>query len=60
MNDFTYIDIFATKGIEYILVIAFLFLFYFFWKSLNKDSNMELGPTMADGGEPIEKEKEKE
>lgn len=32
MESFSYVDIFATKGIEYILVIAFLILFVFFWK----------------------------
>jgi hypothetical protein len=34
MESFSYVDIFATKGIEYILVIAFLILFVFFWKYL--------------------------
>ena len=38
MDDtFTYIDIFATKGIEYLLVIAFLIVFVAFWKYLKND-----------------------
>jgi len=34
MEGFTYVDIFATKGIEYLLVIGFLILFILFWKFL--------------------------
>jgi glycine cleavage system H protein len=34
MEGFTYVDIFATKGIEYLLVIGFLVLFILFWKLL--------------------------
>ncbi len=32
METFTYVDIYATKGIEYIIVIAFLFIVVFFWR----------------------------
>lgn len=34
MEGFTYVDIFATKGIEYLLVIGFLVLFILFWRLL--------------------------
>jgi glycine cleavage system H protein len=36
MEGFTYNDIFDTKGIEYIIIIAFLFLLIPFWIILNK------------------------
>jgi len=36
MEGFTYIDIFATKGNEYLLVIGFLLLFVFFWRFLSR------------------------
>jgi glycine cleavage system H lipoate-binding protein len=36
MEDFQYVDIFATKGIEYLVVIAFLFTLIIFWRFLNK------------------------
>jgi glycine cleavage system H protein len=35
MEGFTYVDIFATKGIEYLLVIGFLMVFILFWRTLN-------------------------
>jgi len=35
MEDFKYVDIFATKGIEYIAVLAFLLTLVIFWKLLN-------------------------
>lgn len=35
MNGNSYVDIFATKGIEYILVLAFLAALIVFWKVLN-------------------------
>jgi glycine cleavage system H protein len=35
MEGFTYIDIFATKGIEYLLVIGFLMVFILFWRVLS-------------------------
>ena len=34
MEGFTYVDIFATKGIEYLLVISGLLFFAFFWQFL--------------------------
>ncbi len=36
MEGFKYVDIFATKGIEYLFVIGFLILFVVYWKFLNK------------------------
>ncbi len=34
MEGFTYVNIFATKGIEYLIIISVLLLFIPFWKSL--------------------------
>lgn len=34
MGAFSYVDIFLTKGIEYLLVIDFLLIFVLFWKAL--------------------------
>lgn len=36
MEGFTYVDIFATKGIEYLLVIGFLLVFIPFWRFLSR------------------------
>lgn len=36
MEGFTYVDIFATKGIEYLLVISGLLFFAFFWRFLSR------------------------
>jgi glycine cleavage system H protein len=36
MEGFSYVDIFATKGIEYLLVIGFLLLFILFWRFLGR------------------------
>jgi hypothetical protein len=35
MDEFSYVDIFATKGFEYLLVIAFFLLLVAFWSFLN-------------------------
>jgi glycine cleavage system H protein len=35
MEGFSYVDIFATKHVEYLLVIGFLLLFIFFWRFLS-------------------------
>jgi glycine cleavage system H protein len=70
MEGFTYVDIFATKGIEYLLVISVLLLFVPFWRMVTQPAKKvykeaenffsipELGLTMADGGDNIEKEKD--
>jgi hypothetical protein len=34
MGAFSYVDIFLTKGIEYVLVIDFLLIFILFWRAL--------------------------
>ena len=39
MEGFTYIDIFETKGIEYLIIIAFLLILIPFWILLNKESS---------------------
>lgn len=36
MEGFTYVDIFATKGIEYLLVLSGLFVFTLFWRFLSR------------------------
>jgi glycine cleavage system H protein len=38
MEGFSYVDIFATKHIEYLLVIGFLLFFIFFWRFLSRPS----------------------
>ena len=40
MNEFSYSDIFATKGIEYLAVISFLLLLIPFWLILNKQKTI--------------------
>jgi glycine cleavage system H protein len=40
MDGFTYVNIFETKGIEYLAIIAFLILLIPFWLFLNKKSNI--------------------
>jgi hypothetical protein len=34
---FTYYDMFSTKGIEYLVIIAFLIIFLGFWRFINTD-----------------------
>ena len=36
MEGFKYVDIFATKGLEYLIVIGFLVTLVLFWRALNK------------------------
>jgi glycine cleavage system H protein len=36
METFTYVNIFDTKGIEYLLVITFLILIVSFWRYLTR------------------------
>lgn len=40
MESFRYVDIFATKHIEYLLIIGFLILFIPFWKFLNRPARV--------------------
>jgi len=44
------VDLFATKGIEYILVIGFLFALLFFWQVLRRPVPAELSSAMATAG----------
>jgi glycine cleavage system H lipoate-binding protein len=48
MDAFQFVDIFSTKGIEYILVVTFLLLFILFWRLLNKpvSLNKSISPEM--------------
>lgn len=46
MEQFAYSDIFATKGIEYIIVIAFLLLIIPFWGLLNKPVKAKVGSAL--------------
>jgi len=48
MEGFTYVDIFATKGIEYLLVIGALLLFIPFWRMVSRS-----GPAMQEAVESI-------
>jgi len=45
MEGYTFVDIFATKGIEYIVVIVFLVLFVFFIRNLASRSEDSGPPT---------------
>ncbi len=36
MEGFHYVDMFSTKGIEYIIVLGFLFILIYFWQRLNR------------------------
>jgi glycine cleavage system H protein len=45
MESFSYVDIFATKGIEYLLVIGFLLFFIFFWRFLSRPAKTVLRAT---------------
>jgi glycine cleavage system H lipoate-binding protein len=47
MEGFKYVDIFANKGIEYVVVIIFLVMLVWFWKWLN---NSSVSPAVT--GEP--------
>lgn len=43
MSDFTFVDIYSTKGIEYLLIIGFLILLVFAWRYLNQEPRHERG-----------------
>jgi glycine cleavage system H lipoate-binding protein len=42
MEGFSYVDIFNTKGIEYILVIGFLVAFIFYWRFLDQPKQKKI------------------
>ena len=41
--NFHFIDIYATKGVEYLLIIGFLILLVFAWRYLNQPPRTERG-----------------
>lgn len=41
MEGFHYVNLFATKGIEYLIVIGFLILFILYWRYLNKPARVK-------------------
>ena len=41
METFTYIDIFSTKGVEYLFVLSYLLLLILFWKVVKKCKVLE-------------------
>ena len=47
MDGFSYINIFATKGIEYIIIISFFILLVPFWLMLNKKEEIKVKMTQA-------------
>jgi len=53
MEGFTYVDLFGTKGIEYILVIGFLIAFIIYWKFLSRSpvSTVKIVSKSRSGGE---------
>jgi len=50
MESFRYVDIFATKGLEYLLVIGFLVALVLFWRLMRAGSDPE--PAFATAGVP--------
>ena len=42
MEGFTYVDIFATKGVEYLLVIGALLLFIPFWRMVSRPGRSDM------------------
>ncbi len=49
MNPFTYTDIFATKGTEYLVIIAFLLLLIPFRMLLNRGTTRQISPERSPG-----------
>jgi glycine cleavage system H lipoate-binding protein len=46
MESFKYVDMFATKGIEYLLILGFLLILVIFWRFLNKPSKAAIKPAV--------------
>lgn len=42
MDGFSYVNIFATKGIEYLIIISFLILIVPFWRMINRQKSKNL------------------
>ena len=51
MNGYTFVDIFDTKGIEYLLVLVFLVVFVFFMRALTAESPGPRGTDEVDRDE---------
>jgi glycine cleavage system H protein len=51
MDGFSYVNIFDTKGIEYIIIIAFLLLIIPFWKLLNRPLKAQV--TKGNAAKPL-------
>lgn len=49
MDRFSYVDIFATKGLEYLLVIGYLVAFVFFIRALFGGGKTRKNTTRDDG-----------
>jgi glycine cleavage system H protein len=47
MEGFSYVDLFATKGIEYLLVIGFLLVLVLYWRFLNQPAKAPLALSLA-------------
>jgi glycine cleavage system H protein len=47
MEGFSYVDLFATKGIEYLLVIGFLLVLVLYWRLLNQPAKAPLALRVA-------------
>ena len=61
MGAFTYVDIFLTKGIEYLLVIDFLLVFILFWMALTtpaEEAQKVMGAGHENMPEDIPRDKE--
>ncbi len=43
MDDFHFFDMYASKGIEYLLIIGFLILLIFAWRYVNQPPRHERG-----------------
>ena len=48
MAEYTFVDIFATKGLEYMVVLLYFVLFVFFTKRLNTPSKSGKKPARKD------------
>ena len=48
MAEYTFVDIFATKGLEYMVVLLYFVLFVVFTKNLNTNSKSGKKPARKD------------
>ena len=54
MEGFSYVDMFATKGIEYLLVIGFLLAFILYFRMLNKKTGAEAKAAVRTANTPLD------